>query len=980
MLECRSIAQSMSDESLAWKLSQGNDLPVLALSLLGPLAITLDGHPFDELRIRPAIALCVYLTCQPERHRRERLMGLLWPDWPQTSAQQNLRQTVYTLRQALPEVASRDGKGPVSLVLAERETIQANPDAGVSVDVHRFTSLLHLSTPEALLEATDLYRGDFLADFFLPDSNPFEEWAAARREAFRRQALGALERLADVALEKADFVAAEGYARRQLDIDNLREKAHRQLLLALARSGQRTTSIAHYEAYTHLLKEELGVTPSADIRALSERIASGMEAPAARATTPGRAAPKHNLPAQMTPFLGREEQIAEITGLIEKPHTRLVTLTGVGGTGKTRLALESAGRVLDKFIDGAVFVPLETILDPAQILTELMQALGVSERLGATATDAVKVHLRDRQLLLVLDNFEQIVDGAPIIGDLLRAAPRVKALVTSREELRLYGEHIVSIPPMALPPVGARTATELSENESVQLFVQRARSVRRDFQLTDDNATDVAAICRELDGLPLALELAAGQVKRLAPAQLRQRLGSRLSLLASDLRDLNSRQRTLRGTIDWSYNLLSPEDRSLFARLGIFAGGWTPAAAEAIVGGETIPYVLAGLESLAEKNLIRVRPDENGDSRYAMLETIREYAVEKLQESGETDRFAGKHLDYFFALRQSIEPGGGAIKQLRALWDVEQANYLAAMEWGSRQPDISKAVRLAATTSLVWEAHGWYREALDIALRFTFLPGIVEPPWIASSIRYQAAGKAIFLGEYGLARDLLRAALDFDRAGHEPGDEAHTLMVLGRVDVEEGHYAAGLEIFEQAWQLADGLGIDLEDGIFAWYSEALLGLDRPDEAAEVLSPMMSLPGIPRDSGLVWPRLAELELLRGRFEQARATLRHGHEPVRSRVRIWRNLLIGVTGWLLERPESQPGDARTATLLLGANHALAEHTGDRLSAFYQGLVERRVVAARERLATEEFRFAWEEGLGYSEDEADRLLLKALDGQLP
>lgn len=953
-------------------------MPGLTISVLGPLSITLDGRPVEALRIRPAIALCVYLACQPEIHRRERLMELFWPEGSQTSAQQNLRQTVYTLRRALPEVTGRRDAMPVPFILAGRETLQVNAEAAVAVDCHQFTWLLSQATPDALVEAVALYRGDFLADFYIPDSNPFEEWAAARREVYRRLALGALERLADMALAKPDHVAAEGYARRQLEIDNLRESAHRQLLLALAHSGQRAAALAHFEAYYQLLDSELGVEPSADVRALSERIARGDEAPAVPRVSPtNRVGQRVNLPAQLTPFLGREHEVTEVVDLLREPAARLVTLTGVGGTGKTRLALEAAARAAIHFPDGVDFVALEVVRDPAQLTTKLLRVLEVRERIGDTALDTLKNYLRDRRQLLVLDNFEQIVEGAPLISELLRAAPFVKALVTSREELRIYGEHLYPVPPMSLPREDARTAGALAGIESVQLFIQRAAGVRREFKLNDENAEDVAAICRGLDGLPLALELAAAQLRRFSPAQLRERLGSRLSLLASDFRDVTTRQRTLRGTIDWSYNLLPAEEQALFARLGIFNGGWTLDAAEAIVAGESVADVYDGLERLADKNLVYAREAGQGLRRYGMLETIREYAVERLQDRGEYDRLAERHLRYFFDLRQAIQ--GTNPEQLQALWRVEQPNYLAAMEWGSDRPDVSMAVRLASTTSFVWETYGWYREALDLALRFRSLPGVIEPAWIATAIRSQAAGKAIFLHEYELARELLLETLALDRAGNNIEDEVHTLLMLGRVDIEAGRYAAGVEICQQALRLAKENGV-LQDFIVAWTTEGQLALGRLDEAAETLAPVINSTRIPDDTGLVWPRLVEYELLRGDHDKALEALRRGHEFVRPRVRIWRNFLVGVTGWLLERPDSPTTDVRTATRLLAANDALAARSGDTLSAFYRELVERRVALARGRLGAEEFRIAWDEGQDWSEVVADRAISRILERQQP
>ncbi len=275
-------------------------MPGMVLQLLGPLSVTIDDRPFSGLHIRPSLALCIYLACRRERHRREHLIALLWPDWPPSAAHKNLRQNLYILKQALPTVAALDGCGLVPLVLADRETLQLNPDAAVDLDVDRFRSLMRQNTPEAMAAAVALYRGDFLADFYLPDSSAFEGWAAALRADLCRVMLGALDRLAAYALEQSAYNEAVTYARRQLEIDNLRESAYRQLMHALALSGQRSEALAEYERCSHLLRVDLHMEPSAATRALVERIASGEEEREPRPTDLRPSSIRHNLPAQLT--------------------------------------------------------------------------------------------------------------------------------------------------------------------------------------------------------------------------------------------------------------------------------------------------------------------------------------------------------------------------------------------------------------------------------------------------------------------------------------------------------------------------------------------------------------------------------------------------------------------------------------------------------------------------------------------------------
>jgi predicted ATPase/DNA-binding SARP family transcriptional activator len=633
----------------------GGSVSGLSFSLLGQFAITVDDKPFDGLRLRPAVALCVYLVCRPERHRREHLMALLWPDWPPAAAQQNLRQNLYVLRQTFPEVAARVGRGPGPFLLSDRGTVQLNPEADVFVDATRFSQLLAQPQPSPiqLAEAVNLYQGDFLADFYLPGSEPFEEWAAAWRADLRRRMLDALASLAAGALERGEYSEAMTYARRQMALDNLHENAHRQFMVALAHSGQRVSALAHYEACRRLIRDELGVEPSAETRALAERIASGEERPTAVTHSPQTInKPHHSLPAQMTSFIGRRHEITEVIALLRRPNVRLLTLTGVGGTGKTRLALQTAEFLTADFADGVWFIRLEAIIDPAQVIPEICRALGINVRPTDSAANTLRGFLRDRQVLLILDNFEQVLDAAQDLNDLLQFTAGVKALVTSRASLRLYGEKEYPVPPLNLP-IEETTSETLKGVESVDLFVRRAQAVRPDFRLTDSNAPIVAAICRRLDGLPLALELAASRLRLFTPQQLLDRLNSRLNALGSGSRAAANRQQSLRATIDWSYDMLEPVDRLLFARLSIFAGGWTLEAADAICADERCSDLVAGLESLLEKNLIRTIEEES-QMRFAMLETIREYAAEKMAESEEMVSIADRHAVYYCALATSI--------------------------------------------------------------------------------------------------------------------------------------------------------------------------------------------------------------------------------------------------------------------------------------------------------------------------------------
>ena len=620
-------------------------MPGLALDLLGPIAFTVDDQPFPGFHIRPVVALGVYLVCRPERHRREHLMALLWPDWPAAAAHKNLRQNAYTLRQALPTVASRDGRGPVPLVLADRETLQLNPEAAVDLDVDRFAALLRQNTVEATAAAVALYRGDFLADFYLPDSAPFEEWAAARRADLRQQMLEALDRLAAHALAQNAGDEAAAYARRQLALDNLRESAYVQLMQALVLQGQRSEALAQYDLCVRLLHTELGMEPAAETRALAEAIASGkMEQTIGRPAGDARmragfaAPPRHNLPLQLTSFIGREHQIGEVGRLLDS--ARLVTLTGAGGCGKSRLSLEIAKARLPDHADGVWWVELAPLDNPELVAQTVAYAVGLRDLSGRSIQEALIDYLRSRRALLILDNCEHLVAAcASLAESLLRACPSLSILATSREVLSIPGETMYVVPSLEMPEPDHQPPDALAAVESVRLFIERAAAVRPGYALTEENAPAVTQVCRRLDGIPLAIELAAARVEVLSAGQIARRLDDRFGLLTGGRRTALPRHQTLRAAIEWSHALLSEPERRLFARLAVFRGGWTVEAAEAVCACELLPRagILDLLRRLVDKSLLITR-EAKGEMRYSRLETIREYAEEKLRESGELEQ------------------------------------------------------------------------------------------------------------------------------------------------------------------------------------------------------------------------------------------------------------------------------------------------------------------------------------------------------
>ena len=445
----------------------------------------------------------------------------------------------------------------------------------------------------------------------------------------------------------------------------------------------------------------------------------------------------NNLPSQPTVFVGRQAELGEIKDLLVADTVRLLTLIGPGGTGKTRLALQSGAELIDRFVDGTYFIDLAPIRDPNSVLATIARTIGLNESSNGSMLDDLKGQLREKTMLLLLDNFEQVTSAAVPVAQLLQFCPRLKLLATSREALRVRSEHLYPVPPLGLPQVAARRPTpeELARYEAVQLFVERARAVRPDFELTDENAEAIAELCLRLDGLPLAIELAAARIRLFSPQALRQRLGSRLKLLRGGARDLPERQQTLRDTIDWSYELLEAGEKTLFAVVSVFSG-CTFEAVEAVAGGierlgESEVDIVEGLVSLVDKSLIRLSddrapstdggPSNNGDGepRLRMLETIREYAADRLQADPDLHAAACQaHAAYFaeFAQRGWRRMAGHEREAAMEAMAADVENLKIAWRYWVAEGDLEQLHKMVNGLWLLYDGRGWYQATVELTI------------------------------------------------------------------------------------------------------------------------------------------------------------------------------------------------------------------------------------------------------------------------
>jgi predicted ATPase/DNA-binding CsgD family transcriptional regulator len=922
----------------------------------------------DEWRLRKAGSLLKLLALAPgHRLPRERAMDLLWPDLGPKAAANNLHHALHVARKTL-DAGLPAASGYLSLRAGR---LALCPDGPVWVDVEAFEGAAGAARrarePAAYRAALNLYAGDLLP------GDLYEEWAEGRRTELRETYLALLAEVAGLYEDRGEHASAVEVLQGLAAEEPTREEAHVGLMRLYAANGQRGRALNQYERLREVLRRELGVEPSAASERLYEEIQAGRVAQPA----PGLASPeepadarRHNLPAQRTSFVGRERELAEVKRLMTM--TDLLTLTGAGGSGKTRIALRVAAELVGAYPDGVWFVELAPLSDGGLVPQAVAGALGVRERPGRPVTDTLVDSLRSRRMLLVLDNCEHLLHAvARLVDALLDSCPNLRILATSREPLGVAGEANWPVPSLSLPEPGrSLTVEELGGYEAARLFVERAIHRPASFTPTPENAGAIAEICRQLDGIPLAIELAAARVGVLAVEEISHKLEDSLRLLTGGARTLEPRQRTLRNSLDWSYELLSGPEKDLFGRLSVFAGGWTLEAGESVGAGGLVGEgeVLDLISRLLDKSLVLADTTTGDVSRYRFLEPVRQYAREKLEESEESDVVRGRHLRFFLALAEEAEPELLGDRQgvwLRRL-ETEHDNLRAALSYAIEVGETETALRLAGALGGFWQMRGHLSEGRR------WLEAALAQEAGENDARGKALSRAAYLeweqGDYERSISLSEENLELSRATGDEAGAAVALYNLGNAMLHREEHARAETVLEEAVTLQRRLGDEI--GLArALHCLGLTVMAQGDfERAEALYEeglaLSRKTGDMVGTELLLLGMAFSALGQDEYERTRETCA---EAVELSLRLGFLHSTAANLHILASLAGSEGRPVRAARLWGAAEALREEIGAHLSPAERRFFARHVAAARDRLDEQTWEASWAESRAMTPEEA-------------
>ncbi len=778
----------------------------LEIQLFGPVSIALDGVPVTGLRSRKAEALLVYLACQKRPYSREALADLLWDDRPQDQALANLRSLLSGLNKQLG-----------AFLTVTRHTVSFNLEADYWLDADAFARLLgagdwglgtreqglgiresSISNLQALEEAAALYRGDFLEGFYLRDCRGFEEWASLERERLCQLGAQVLQELVQYHLAHGSYAQGIHFADQLLVLNNLSERANRDKMLLLARSGQRNVALKQYDAYRQLLHEELGVAPAAETTAVYKRIKSS------------QAAPLHNLPPQATPFVGRTQELDDLQQHLIDPTCRLLTLLGPGGIGKTRLALAAAERIMQQqpglFLHGIRLVPLTSVPTPDLLVTAVADVCDLTLQGQEPPLQQLLNYLQDKEMLLVLDNFEHLFgtsltnpDGVDILMAMLQAAPLLQILITSRERLNVREEWVFDLDGLDYPPDPPQRDVEAYS--AVQLFQQNAQRIQRQFAPAKADWAAMAQVCRLLEGMPLGIELAAAWTRDFSCPEIAQQIQTDVDFLTTKLRNVPPRHRSLTAVFDYSWTLLSAAEQAVFARLSIFRGSFSGEVAAAVAGAD-----MAMLTGFCGKSLLR--EVENG--RYELHELLRQYAADKLAAQADAaEQTTRRHMTTFLNLL--ADQNSGEKPEERHAIQTDLPNIRAAWQEAARRQEFVLLEKGTTPFHGFFSIQSKFAEGIDLfqfALEQLTPKHIVEPDaaQVVCELWGRKARMHIHIGQLDAAGVALDEAMHLLPLVEDPERHAVILSYAALTTYYAGDFVRATEMMTEVLQFSESLG------------------------------------------------------------------------------------------------------------------------------------------------------------------------------
>jgi predicted ATPase/DNA-binding SARP family transcriptional activator/DNA-binding CsgD family transcriptional regulator/Flp pilus assembly protein TadD len=776
--------------------------------MLGGFALWIGTRIIEEgaWRLRKAANLVKLLALSPgHRLHREQIMDVLWPDLGRRAASNNLRVVVHAARRAL----DLDTNAASDYLTLQGEQLALCPGEQLWVDVEAFEEAAAIARRSqelaAYRTALDLYAGDLLPE------DRYEEWAEDHRRRLRETYLSLLLGLARLHEERGEYYLAAEALRGVVSQEPTNEESHADLMRLYALSDRRGEAMAQYERLREVMSAHLGAEPSSATRRLRDEIAAGTLSRA----HPTRSSPeeqsdagKHNLPAPRTSFVGRERETVEVKRNLAM--TRLLTLIGTGGSGKTRLALKVAGDLVGAYPDGVWLVELAPLSEGALVPQVVAGTLGVQEQSERPLLESLIDALGDKQMLLVLDNCEHLIDATVRLAEtLLDSCPRLRVLATSREPLGVTGELSWLVPSLSAPDARqSPSVEELEAYESARLFADRASERHPGFELTPENATAVGLVCARLEGIPLAIELAAARVGMLSAEQISERLGHPLKVLSGGRRLADQRHQTLRAALDWSYELLSEPEQVLFGRLSAFAGGFTLKAAESVGAGGGIEEedVLELLSHLVDKSLVLAKESWERGARYRLLEPVRQYAREKLEDGGEAEAVGRRHAEFFLALAEEAELELSRPRQAEWLdrLETEHDNLRAALTW-ALELEVDLGPRMAGALCRFWHTRGYLSEG-----RRYLEEAVARSDAVSATVRAKALDGLGWIaepqGDYERARVAYEQSLELYRSSNDRRGVANALGDLGSLALDRGDYEQAYSLLEESLTLHRELG------------------------------------------------------------------------------------------------------------------------------------------------------------------------------